>query len=161
MPDDILESKPFDYEAWVRDARLGYEEVIAKRKDAALRMEEAQREVATLDGQIEKLSAMLDALGVVPEESLARPRRGNLSAVVHDVVTSHFVQDTSMITEVNLIAKVKERIPDAIDKSVQSALSRLAKTGTGLRRHGKRGSYTYSYPGMDPIPDSVADPVPS
>lgn len=134
----------FDFNEMVCQARIGYAELSTRHAALLELISTSTQEAKTVQEQLDRLGAMLQSLGVQPEESLTRPRP-NVSAATEKAVKQFFTNNPSgIILESKLIAAVKaDGNPSMIDKSIQGALYKMSLAGK-ITRHGKRGSYSYS-----------------
>jgi predicted transcriptional regulator len=138
------EDPTFDFDAILRQMKIGYADLCTRRTSLRDSIASATTELEKIEPQIEKLSAVLNSMGVTPEESLARPRQMTVSKITEQVVERVFRGDpSSIILEADLITKVKREAPGMLDKSIQSVLYRMSKDGN-LTRYGKRGHFSYS-----------------
>jgi hypothetical protein len=161
--DGTLGIKPYDFNAWLRDARLGFVELSARHTTLLERIASDTKEADEIYEQLQKLASGLKSFGIEPEKSLARPRSSNVSAATEKIVKQIFDGNPAgaIVTESNLIAAVKADSPSMLDKSIQGALYKMVVSGK-ITRHGKRGSYAYSSPEVKDgsFKVSIGDPGP-
>jgi len=151
--------RTFNFDEMVANARIGYADLSERRTTILASIESLTKEAVIIEDQIKRLAAMLTALGVPLEESLARPRAVGVSQLTERIVRERFEEDPSaVISEAVLITRVKQASPGMIEKSIQGALYKMSTTGK-LNRHGKRGSYSYSAVDVDQVmePTQVAE----
>ena len=145
--DEEIEDRKFDFDTMVRDARLGYTELRARRTSVRDTIDRLLDEEKLIVEQCDKLSKMLSSMGIEPEETISRPRQSNIATVAAEVIEETFRKFPALIAidESELIKAVAVRLPFAKEKSIQGAFYRLTQTNPKITRRGKRGSYQYTF----------------
>lgn len=165
--DQLLDPK-FDFEAFIRKARLGFVELTEREEELVALIEANQEELTNVREQRTKLENILHAAGVMPEKNLRLTpgRRINVTQITQKVVDGLERDAVGLfpapVTEQEITDKVQAIEPDARAKSVQSALYRMVQAGK-LQRFGKRGSFSYQPvpPWEDVTPPSQEDLPPA
>jgi len=155
--DEDIEDRKFDFDNMVRDARLGYTELRARRTSVRDTIDRLLDEEKLIVEQCDKLSKMLSSMGIEPEETISRPRQSNIATVAAEVIEETFRKfpDLIAIDESDLIKAVAVRLPFAKEKSIQGAFYRLTQTNSKITRRGKRGSYQYTFSDVEVLTPSV------
>ena len=146
-PTDFLESR-FDFNEFVRNARIGYAELCGRREALEATIASASEELVSVRDQIEKLEKVLDSSGIEAEPSLARPRTSYVSATTNQVIEElreNLSSRSEIHPEAAIISLVISKLPDAKPKSISVALFRMVQQQK-LIRSGKRGDYAYQIP---------------
>jgi len=155
IENEEIESR-FDFDAFLRDARIGYAALSEMRTHLTKERERIEAELKKVEMDTDRLAAILKSVGLDPQESLTRGRQMNVAAITHEVVEEIF-SNPSVITveEGDIMARVIVKDSFTRPKSIQSALYRMTQSGK-ISRRGKRGSYVYSRHDFDSLIDDMS-----
>jgi hypothetical protein len=135
----------FKFEAWLESAHAGLKDLRARRLDLEAQKKSVEEALEETDKEIVALEAMLEAhIGAVPkyEDKPKIARR-----VTGIKMTAKAIAEDLCIgvewTEDQLVAMVREKIPEATESSTRKALQALAKEGI-YTKVGMHGNWRYS-----------------